>query len=68
MGGYSNENLLRKIINIQNIVINEQQRGYLNQKEIYYQIIYPQYLISFRTFYNYLSRNAKKELEDLHTK
>lgn len=65
MGGYNTENLLRKIIEVQNIVLKEQQRGYLNQKEIYHQMIAPKYFISIKTFYNYLARNAKRELADI---
>lgn len=65
MAGYNTENLLRKIVEIQNIVLAEQKRGYLNQKEIYNKIIAPRYFISIATFYNYLGRNAKKELADI---
>lgn len=65
MAGYNTENLLRKIIEIQNIVLAEQKRGYLNQKEIFNKIIAPRYFISIATFYNYLGRNVKKELADI---
>lgn len=61
---YDSSNQLNKIIEIQNIVIREQQRGYMNQKEVYYQLMEPVYHISIRTFYNYMGRNAKKELSD----
>lgn len=65
MAGYSNENLLRKILEIQNIVLSEQKRGFLNQKEIFHQRIAPKYFICIATFYNYMARNAKKELADI---
>lgn len=65
MAGYNTENLLRKIIEIQNIVLAEQKKGYLNQKEIFNKIIVPKYFICIATFYNYLGRNAKKELAEI---
>lgn len=65
MAGYNKENLLKKIVEVQNIVLAEQKRGYMNQKEVFNRIIAPKYFISERTFYNYLGRNAKKELADL---
>ena len=63
---YNTRCLLLKIIEIQNIVLREQRRGFLNQKEIYYKLIEPVYFISERTFYNYLSRNAKRELSEMN--
>ena len=62
---YNTQNFLQRVIEIQKIVIQEQKRGYMNQKEIYYVHIKPRYHISIRTFYNYLARNAKKELADI---
>lgn len=63
--GYNSENLLKKIIEIQNIVLREQKRGYLSLKETYHQFIADEYFISFRTLQNYLGRNAKQELADI---
>ena len=63
---YNTRCLLLKIIEIQNIVLREQRRGFLNQKEIYYKLIEHVYFISERTFYNYLSRNAKRELSEMN--
>lgn len=65
MAGYNSKNLLTKIVDIQEIVLNEQKKGYLNQKQIYYELIAPKYFISMRTFYKYLGRNAKKELTEI---
>jgi hypothetical protein len=54
-----------KIIEVQEIVLREQRRGILNQKEVFYKLIEPVYHISITTFYNYLSRNAKRELSEM---
>lgn len=61
---YNGRNLLNKIIDIQDTVLREQKRG-ATQIWVYNNIIYPKYIISFSTFNNYLSRNAKKELEEM---
>lgn len=62
---YNSKNKLIKIIEIQNIVLQEKKRGYMNQKEIFYKLIEPTYHISIRTFNSYLGINAKKELADI---
>jgi hypothetical protein len=64
--GYNKRIFLQKIIEVQNIVLREQERGYLNQKEIFYRLIKPAFFISERTFYNYLARNAKRELSEMN--
>jgi hypothetical protein len=61
---YSKRNLLKKIIEIQNIVIKEHKRG-LSQKWIFENFIEKVYFISYSTFNCYMSRNAKKELCDM---
>lgn len=61
---YSRKNLLKRIIDIQEIYLEWQEVG-LGNKKIYDDHIYPTYKICERTFYNYLGINAKKELKDL---
>jgi hypothetical protein len=56
--------LLEKIIEIQNIVIEQQQRG-VSQMWTYHNLIRPRFFISKGTFKNYLARNAKRELKEL---
>ena len=62
---YNKKKLLKRIVEIQNIVLEELDKGYLTQRDIFDKIIEPKYHISIRTFQNYLGRNAKKELADM---
>ncbi len=62
--GYNNKLLLRKIIEIQDIVLREKKRG-VTQRHVYETIIREKYLIAESTFNSYLGRNAKKELADI---
>ncbi|GAB6123534.1 hypothetical protein [Dysgonomonas termitidis] len=62
---YNKEYLLLKIIEIQNVVLEEKKKGWRNQKQIYEELIAPKYFISKSTFDKYLGRNAKKELAEL---
>ena len=63
---YNLRNYLIKVIEIQNIVLELKGRdGDMRLKNIYWEYIFPKYLISYRTFSNYLSINAKKELKEL---
>ena len=63
---YNRRNYLTKVIEIQNIVLELKGRdGDTRLKNIYWEYIFPKYLISYRTFSNYLSINAKKELKEL---
>ena len=63
---YNRRNYLTKVIEIQNIVLELKVRdGDMMLKNIYFDNIFPKYLISYRTFINYLSINAKKELKEL---
>lgn len=64
---YSNENLLRRIVDIQNITLEHKKRG-ATQKWIYENLIVPHYHISRSTYYNYLSSAAKKLLKELEIK
>lgn len=64
---YNRKNYLRRIIEIQNIVLKikwEDEDIYL--KNIYWEHIEPVYKISYRTFNKYLGINAKKELKQLN--
>ena len=63
---YNRRNYLTKVIEIQNIVLELKGRdGDMRLKNIYWEYIFPKYLISYRTFSKYLSINAKKELKEL---
>lgn len=64
---YDKYHLLRKIIEIQEVVIREQKRG-VTQKWIYEHLIRDRYFITEITFKAYLARNAKKELKELEEK
>lgn len=61
---YTRKYLLKKIIEIQDIVLKEKSRG-VSQAWIYRNMISNTYYISESTFNNYLSVNAKRELEML---
>ncbi len=59
---YSPENQLKKIIHVQEIYLEHSRRG-VSGEYIFHKYIQPQFYISRATFYNYLSRNAKRELK-----
>ena len=61
---YRNKNLLMKIVEIQNLTLEQKKRG-VTQKWIYENLIAQHYYISRTTYYNYLACNAKKQLKDL---
>jgi len=60
---YNNINLLRRIVEIQDITLEHKAHG-ATQEWIYKNIIYPRYYISRPTYYRYLSINAKKLLKE----
>jgi hypothetical protein len=63
---YNRKNHLKKIIEVQNIVLDLKHKDEdIYFKNIYHQHIYPKYKISYRTFHTYLGINAKKELKEL---
>jgi len=64
---YNKRNLLLKIIEIQNIVIEEKNHG-VSQKWIFEHKIRKPYFINYSTFNAYMGRNAKQELADLDAK
>lgn len=61
---YNSKNLLQKIIDIQNIYLEYNRQG-VTGEFIFTKYIEPVYHISRSTFYNYLGRNAKKELKEI---
>lgn len=65
---YNRRNYLRRIIEIQDIVLEHKRIDEdIFLKSIYWEHIEPKYKISYRTFNSYLGINAKKELKQLNT-
>jgi len=62
---FNKKNYYKKIIKIQEITKKELQNGILSQKEIFFQMIEPEFDISIRTFQTYLGVPAKRELKKL---
>ena len=62
--GYNRRNILKRIIEVQNITLEHTKCG-LTQKWVYENIIYPRFLISIATYNNYLAVNAKAELKKM---
>jgi len=58
---FNKKNLLLKILNIQEITKKYTDKG-VTKIWIYKNIIYPNFFISYVTFFNYLNTNARKEL------
>lgn len=61
---YNRLNILKRILEIQGIVLSYKNRG-ISQEWIYNNDIYPKYLISRTTFYSYLACNARAEIKKL---
>jgi hypothetical protein len=61
---YNRKNILKRIIEIQEITLTHTKRG-TTQKWVYENLISPRYCISTATYNNYLRTNAKKELNDM---
>lgn len=61
---YNRENLLKKIIEIQDIVLAHQNRG-VQQKWVYENVVKDRYHISYSCFNDYLAINAKAQLKEL---
>lgn len=61
---YNRENLLRRIIDIQNIVLEHKER-FVPQKTIYEKYIKEQFHISYSSFNTYLDVPAKAQLKEL---
>lgn len=63
---YNRENYLKKVIEIQNLVLELKYNDEdMYMKTIYWEHIQPKYHISYRTFNTYLGINAKRELKEL---
>jgi len=58
---YTQRNRLQRIIDIQTTTLSYTNRG-VSQEWVFFNLIHPAYRISKRTFYNYLSAPAKREL------
>lgn len=61
---YNRKYLLNRIIDIQKTTLEHKDKE-ASQKWIYENLIAEKYLISERTYYNYLGTNAKRELNEL---
>ncbi len=59
---YSKQNLLVKILEIQEITLQHTRKG-ASQQWVFENIIRPRYFISLRTYNNYLATNAKGQLK-----
>jgi len=59
---YNKKNLLKRVIEIQNIVLEYRNSG-VSQRWVYENVIRERYLIGLSTFNKYLARNAKSELK-----
>lgn len=57
--GYNKKNFIDRVIDIQELTLENTKRG-VTQEWIYANIIFPEYRISKRTYYNYLALPAKK--------
>lgn len=60
---YNKRNLLQRIIEIQNITLEQQARG-VTKKWIFDNLIEPHYHVSARTYNKYLGINAKKLIKE----
>lgn len=61
---YNRRNLLTRISKIQEITLEHTRKG-VTQEWVFKNVIYPNYTISRRTYYNWLSVNARGELRRL---
>lgn len=64
---YSKKNFLERVLTIQNITLEHKRRG-VSQEWVYQNLIFPTYLISRTTYYNYLGCNAKAELQKIEAR
>lgn len=62
--GYNRRNILRRIVEIQNITLEHTRRG-VSQKWVYENVIFPRFYLSSATYYNYLGINARAELKKI---
>lgn len=64
---YNRRNILKRIIEIQNLTLEHTSRG-VTQVWVFEHIIQPRFFISVSTYYNYLNINAKKLLNEAEKK
>lgn len=64
---YNRHNILKRIIEIQDITLEHTNKG-VTQVWVYNNIIYPRFVISEKTYYNYLCYNAKAGLKEYERK
>jgi hypothetical protein len=62
---YNKNNFYTRIIIIQELVQDLYHKKGLTYKEIYWQHVYPQYHVSYRTYHTYLGTPAKRELKKI---
>lgn len=60
---YNRRNILKRIVEIQNLTLEHTSRG-VTQVWVYEHVIQPRFVISVRTYYNYLNINAKRILNE----
>jgi len=60
---YNRRNILKRIVEIQNLTLEHTSRG-VTQVWVYEHIIRPRFVISVRTYYSYLNINAKRMLNE----
>jgi hypothetical protein len=61
---YNRRNILTRISKIQEITLEHTRKG-VTQEWVFKNVIYPNYTISRRTYYNWLGTPAKQELKKL---
>lgn len=61
---YNPENLLKKIIKVQEIVLEQKRRG-VSQLWVYENLIREPFFISYSTYNRWLAVNAKRKLKEL---
>ena len=61
---YNQKNKLKRIIEIQNLVLEYQKKG-KKQIDCYWEQVYPRFLISYRLFNHYLNVPAKADLNKI---
>jgi thymidylate kinase len=61
---YNNKNFLKKIVEIQDITLENSRRG-ITQLWTYTHVISPRFHISLSAYKSYLARNVKRELKEL---
>jgi hypothetical protein len=64
---YNRRNILKRIVEIQNLTLEHTSRG-VTQVWVYEHVIHPRFVISISTYYNYLGVNAKKMLSETENK